>query len=90
MRNGHANPAAPLCLTLAASALAAVYDWQDNRLALSALALQAEIAHRGVRVQAVAAALTHRLEIRLLRGESKKKREGAESEIRAKRVTWIR
>lgn len=76
MRNGHANPSAPLRLTLAASALAAVYDWQDNRLALSTLTLQAEEAHRGVRVQAVAAALTHRLEIRLLCGESKKKREG--------------
>lgn len=76
MRNGHANPSAPLRLTLAASALAAVYDWQDNWLALSTLTLQAEEAHRGVRVQAVAAALTHRLEIRLLRGESKKKREG--------------
>lgn len=59
MRNGHANPSAPLCLTLAASALAAVYDRQDNRLALATLTLQAEEAHRGVRVQTVTAALTH-------------------------------
>lgn len=52
--------------TLAASALAAVYDGQDDRLALAAVALQAEEPDRGVGVQAVAAALAHRLQVGLL------------------------
>lgn len=52
--------------TLAAGALAAVYDGQDDRLALAAVAPQAEEPHRGVGVQAVAAALAHRLEVGLL------------------------
>lgn len=52
--------------TLAAGALAAVYDGQDDRLALAAVAPQAEEPHRGVGVQTVAAALAHRLEVGLL------------------------
>ena len=52
--------------TLAAGALAAVDDGQDHGLALSALTLQAEETHRGLRVQTVTAALTHRLEVGLL------------------------
>lgn len=52
--------------TLAAGALAAVDDGQHDRLALSAPAPQAEEPDRVVRVQAVAAALAHRLQVRLL------------------------
>lgn len=51
---------------MAAGALAAVYDGQDDRLALAAVAPQAEEPHRGVGVQTVAAALAHRLEVGLL------------------------
>lgn len=46
-----------LFFTLAASALAAVDDGQDDGLALPARALQAEEADRAVGVQAVTAAL---------------------------------
>lgn len=51
---------------MAAGALAAVYDGQDHRLPLAAVALQAEEPDRGVGVQPVAAALAHRLQVRLL------------------------
>lgn len=54
--------------TLAAGAFAAVYDRQDDRLALSALTLQAEETDWVVRVQTVTAALTHGLEVGLLSG----------------------
>lgn len=55
--------------TLAAGALAAVYDRQDDRLALPALTLQAEEADWVVRVQTVTAALTDWLEVGLLSGD---------------------
>lgn len=53
--------------TLAAGALAAVNDGQNDGLDVSAGAPQAEEAHRVLRVQPVAAAVTERLQIRLLR-----------------------
>ncbi len=53
--------------TLAAGALAAVNDGQNDGLDVSAGAPQAEEAHRVLRVQSVAAAVTERLQIRLLR-----------------------
>lgn len=53
-------------LTLAAGALAAVDDGQDHGLTLPTGTLQAEETHRSVRVQTIAAALAHRLEVRLL------------------------
>lgn len=54
----HTGSASGQITSLAAGALAAVYDRQDDRLALSARALQAEEADRVVWVQAVTAALT--------------------------------
>lgn len=45
--------------TLATGALAAVYDRQDDRLALSTVTLQAEETHWVVRVQAVTTALAN-------------------------------
>lgn len=57
--------------TLAAGALAAVDDRQDDGLALSARAQQAEEADRAVRVQAVTAALAQWLEVRLLYGRER-------------------
>lgn len=56
-----------LSLTLAAGALAAVNDGQDDRLAVATVAPQVEEAHGVVRVQAVTAALTRRPEVGLLR-----------------------
>lgn len=79
MGSAHAN-LARASLTLAAGALAAVYDGQDDRLALAAVAAQAEEPHRGVGVQAVAAALAHRLQVRLLSGG------GGRSEVRGGQV----
>lgn len=58
VRNEHAIPPT-IHLTLAAGALTAVDDRQDDRLALPALTLQAEETHWVVRVQTVTAALTH-------------------------------
>lgn len=54
---------------MTAGALAAVYDGQDDGLALAVRTAQAEEAHRGVGIQAVATALAHRLQIWLLCGE---------------------
>lgn len=53
--------------TLAAGALAAVNDRQNDGLDVSAGAPQAEEAHGVLRIQPVAAAVTERLQIRLLR-----------------------
>lgn len=56
-------------LTLAAGALAAVNDGQDDGLALAALTTQAQETNGGVRIQAVTTALAERAEVRLLSGE---------------------
>lgn len=64
---------------MAAGALAAVDDGQDDGLALAAVAPQAEEPHRGVGVQAVAAALAHRLQVGLLSN-------GRRSEVRGRQV----
>lgn len=66
---------------MAAGALAAVYDGQDHGLALAAVALQAEEPDRGVGVQAVAAALAHRLQVGLLSdGRRRSEVRGAQEE----------
>lgn len=58
----------PLALpTLAAGTLAAVNDGQNDRLDVSAGALQAEEAHGVLRVQPVTAAVAKRLQVGLLR-----------------------
>ena len=57
-------------LTLAAAALAAMDDGQHNRLGRAARTGQAEDAHGAAGVQAVTAALTQRLQVRLLCGHS--------------------
>lgn len=61
----HASP--PVPLTLAAAALAAVDDGQHHRLHRATGAGQAEDADGAGGVQAVAAALAQRLQVRLLR-----------------------
>lgn len=67
--------------TLAAGALAAVYDGQDDGLALSAVAPQVEEPDRGVGVQPVAAALAHRLQVGLLSQREKTRRSGVQVEL---------
>lgn len=57
-------------LTLAAAALAAMDDGQHDRLGRAARTGQAEDAHGAAGVQAVTAALTQRLQVRLLCGHS--------------------
>lgn len=57
-------------LTLAAAALATVDDGQHDGLGCTARTGQAEDAHGAAGVQAVTAALTQRLQVRLLRGHS--------------------
>lgn len=60
--------------TLAAGALAAVNDRQNDGLDVSAGAPQAEEAHGVLRIQPVAAAVTERLQIRLLRERERRTR----------------
>lgn len=60
-------------LTLTTGALAAVYDRQDDWLALSTLTLQAEEADWVVWVETVAAALALWAEVGLLDGEMKER-----------------
>lgn len=55
----HTCSASGQVTSLAAGAFAAVYDGQDDRLALAALTLQAEETDRVVRVQTVTTALAH-------------------------------
>lgn len=62
----HTHSAPGQISSLAAGALAAVDDGQDHGLTLPTGTLQAEETHRSVRVQTIAAALAHRLEVRLL------------------------
>lgn len=69
----NAGRAGSSLLTLAAGALAAVDDGQHHGLAVAARAAQAQETHRGVGVQAVAAALAHRLQVRLLQTEERGK-----------------
>lgn len=64
--------------TLAAGALAAVYDRQDDGLTLPTVTQEAKEAHGALRVQPVAAAVTQRLEVRLLR--EGRREEGGERE----------
>lgn len=80
MGSAHANltPAPP---TLAAGALAAVYDGQDDGLVLAAVTPQVEEPDRGVGVQPVAAALAHRLQVRLLSQREKTRRSGVREEL---------
>lgn len=66
---------------MAAGALAAVYDGQDDGLALAAVAPQVEEPDRGVRVQPVAAALAHRLQVGLLSQREKKGRLGVQEVV---------
>lgn len=79
MGSAHANLTETPPPTLAAGALAAVDDGQDDGLALATVAPQAEEPHRGVGVQAVAAALAHRLQVGLLSN-------GRRSEVRGRQV----
>lgn len=80
MGSAHAN--LPQVLpTLAAGALAAVYDGQDDGLALAAVAPQAEEPDRRVGVQPVAAALAHRLQVGLLSRRKKTRGSGVRQEL---------